>query len=216
MSAEPAIVYVVDDDSALREGLESLVRAMGLRACTFASAAEFLAFERPDVPSCLVLDVRLPGLSGLDLQSELAALSSPPPIIFVSGHGDIPMSVRAMKAGAVEFLPKPFEEEKLVAAIGEALERDRATRANRQEFAAIEERWKLLSAREREVAARVVRGLMNKQIAAELGITEITVKVHRRHIMRKLELRSVPDLVRVVSRVGLAEARPGFSRAGPG
>jgi FixJ family two-component response regulator len=203
MTDTEAIVYVVDDDSALREGLASLIRAIGLRVCTFQSAGEFLAFERPDVPSCLVLDVRLPGLSGLELQSELGTAIAPPPIIFISGHGDIPMSVRAMKAGAVEFLPKPFEEDKLVAAIEEALERDRQARAGRAETAAMEERCKLLSAREREVAARVVRGLMNKQIAAELGITEITVKVHRRHIMRKLQLRSVPDLVRVVSRIGL-------------
>ena len=205
MSDAPSIVYVVDDDHALREGLASLIRAMGLRACTFPNAAEFLAFERPAVPSCLVLDVRLPGLSGLELQGELDAVESPPPIIFISGHGDIPMSVRAMKAGAVEFLPKPFEEEMLVAAIHEALARDRLARSGRAEIADLEARCRLLSAREREVATRVVRGLMNKQIAAELGISEITVKVHRRHIMRKLQLRSVPDLVRVAGRVGLGE-----------
>jgi FixJ family two-component response regulator len=205
MSADESIVYVVDDDHAVREGLASLVRAMGLRACTFSSAVEFLAFARPDAPSCLVLDVRLPGLSGLDLQRELGGVAAAPPIIFISGHGDIPMSVRAMKAGAVEFLQKPFEEDQLVAAIEEALERDRESRAGRLEVALLEERCKLLSAREREVATRVVRGLMNKQIAAELGISEITVKVHRRHIMHKLQLRSVPDLVRVVSRVGLAD-----------
>ena len=198
------IVYVVDDDQAIREALASLIRALGLRACTFASAAEFLAFERPDAASCLVLDVRLPGVSGLDLQSALVDSPAAPPIIFISGHGDIPMSVRAMKAGAVEFLQKPFDEGALVAAIEEALARDRVTRASHAEVAAMQERCRLLSAREREVAACVVRGLMNKQIAAELGITEVTVKVHRRHIMRKLQLRSVPDLVRVVSRVGLA------------
>ena len=202
MSESTALVYVVDDDPALREGLASLVRAMGLRACTFASAAEFLAFDRPDAVSCLVLDVRLPGVSGLDLQSTLG--SAAPPIIFISGHGDIPMSVRAMKAGAVEFLPKPFEEGQLVAAIGEALARDRRARDSHAEVVAMEERFKRLSAREREVAGCVVRGLMNKQIAAELGISEDTVKVHRRHIMRKLKLRSVPDLVRVVGRVGVA------------
>jgi FixJ family two-component response regulator len=199
MSSTDAMVYVVDDDPALREGLASLIRAMGLQPRTFATGADFLAFGRPDVPSCLVLDVRLPGLSGLDLQSTLGGSAASPPIIFISGHGDIPMSVRAMKAGAVEFLPKPFEEGQLVAAIEEALTRDRAARERRAELAAAEERCGLLSAREREVAACVVRGLLNKQIAAELGITEVTVKVHRRHIMRKLQVRSVPDLVRAMS-----------------
>lgn len=202
MSGETPTVYVVDDDLAVREGLASLIRSIGMQAVTFASAGEFIGHPRADGAACLVLDVRLPGTSGLELQRMLGGPDAPLPIIFITGHGDIPMSVRAMKDGAVEFLPKPFNEDQLVAAIEEALDRDRESRTDRVELAEMQARFAQLSGREREVATRVVRGLLNKQIAAELGISEITVKVHRRNIMRKLQLRSVPDLVRVAGRVG--------------
>ena len=202
MNGETPVVYVVDDDLAVREGLASLIRSIGMQAVTFASAGEFIGHPRADGPACLVLDVRLPGTSGLELQRMLGGPDAPLPIIFITGHGDIPMSVRAMKDGAVEFLPKPFDEDQLIAAIEEALDRDREARTDRIELAEMQARFAQLSSREREVATRVVRGLLNKQIAAELGISEITVKVHRRNIMRKLQLRSVPDLVRVAGRVG--------------
>ena len=206
MSDRQATVYVVDDDPEVREGLGSLIRSMGLEARAFGSATEFLAQPRAAGPACLVLDIMLPGVSGLDLQRALATAVDAPPIIFITGHGDIPTSVRAMKAGAVEFLAKPFDTAELARAIEEALERDREARARSADLAGVRARFEQLSAREREVAARVVRGLLNKQIAAELGISEVTVKVHRRHVMQKLGLRSVAELVRIAARVGLTEA----------
>ena len=206
MSDKAATVYVVDDDPEVREGLGSLIRSMGLEARAFGSATEFLEQPRAPGPACLVLDIMLPGLSGLELQRALSTAADAPPIIFITGHGDIPTSVRAMKAGAVEFLAKPFDTADLARAIGEALERDRDARARSAELAGVRARFEQLSAREREVVARVVRGLLNKQIAAELGISEVTVKVHRRHIMQKLALRSVAELVRTAARLGLTEA----------
>ena len=199
-------VYVVDDDLAVREALASLVRSMDLEPRLFANAAEFLAAPRAAGPACLVLDVMMPGLSGLGLQELLAGTPDAPPIIFITGHGDIPTSVRAMKAGAVEFLPKPFKAEDLARAIEEALERDLASRTRDAELADVRARFEALSPREREVALRVVQGRLNKQIAGELGISEDTVKVHRRHIMQKLGMKSVTDLVRAASRVGLTGA----------
>jgi len=192
-----AVVFVVDDDPAVREALCSLIRSVGLNAEAFASAQDFLNSPRPDAAACLVLDVRMPGLSGLDLQRELAGSGERIPIIFITGHGDIPMSVRAMKAGAAEFLPKPFRDQDLLDAIGQALERDQAARKERAALAEIRGRYDKLTAREREVAPLIVRGMLNKQAAAELGISEITVKVHRRNVMRKMKVRSLAELVRI-------------------
>jgi len=195
---EEAVVFVVDDDPAVREALCGLIRSVGLRAEAFASAQDFLNSPRPDAAACLVLDVRMPGLSGLDLQRELAGRI---PIIFITGHGDIPMSVRAMKAGAAEFLPKPFRDQDLLDAIGQALERDQAARKERAALTEIRGRYDTLTAREREVAPLIVRGMLNKQAAAELGISEITVKVHRRNVMRKMKARSLAELVRILEQL---------------
>ena len=180
-----------------------------MRAEIFASAQEFLRFKRPDAPACLVLDVRLPGPSGLDLQRELANAGERIPIIFITGHGDIPMTVRAMKAGAAEFLPKPFREQELLDAVRTAIERDRAARDQWAELAQIRDRYETLTAREREVTALIVKGKLNKQVAAELGISEITVKVHRRHIMEKMKARSLADLVRIAEKTPLENAGGG-------
>jgi len=196
-----AIVFVVDDDASICAALSSLLRAVGWQVQTFESAAEFLAHGRPDTAACLVLDVRLPGTSGLELQRTLAERGDGLPIIFMTGHGDIPMSVQAMKAGAVEFLPKPFREEQLLDAIGLALARDAAGQRERADLADIRQRMASLSAREREVMVLVVQGMLNKQTAARLDISEITVKVHRRHVMKKMGARSLPDLVRLFERV---------------
>jgi FixJ family two-component response regulator len=197
------MVFVVDDDVGTRESLKNLIRSVGLRVEAFASAQDFLRSTRPDVPGCLVLDVRLPGLSGLDLQKRMAEAELAMPIVFISGHGDIPMSVRAMKAGAVEFLTKPFRDQDLLDAIQQALERDRNAREQRAEIGELRSRYRLLTPREREVMALVVTGLLNKQIAGELGTSEASVKVHRQHVMEKMRAGSLAVLVRMADRVGI-------------
>ena len=195
------VVFVVDDDASLRHALTNLLRSVGLRVETFGSAREFLAGPRPDAPGCVVLDVRLPGLSGLDLQRELAAAQIDLPIIFITGYGDIPMTVQAMKAGAVEFLTKPFRDQDLLDAIQQALERDRVAWRQRAALAAVRQCYDRLTPREREVMRLVVAGLLNKQIAAELGTSEIMVKVHRGQVMRKMQAASVADLVRMAAQL---------------
>ena len=194
--ADP-IVFVIDDDASFRQSTGRLIQSMGFQVKTFGTAAEFLSTGRTDVPSCMVLDVRLPGLSGLDLQQELGEAGIEIPIIFITGHGDIPMSVRAMKAGAVEFLTKPFREQDLLDAIRQAIKRDRASIARRIKRTRVRALYDSLTPREREVMTKVVLGLLNKQIASELGMTEKTVKFHRGHVMRKMRAQSVADLVRM-------------------
>ena len=203
MTAAEAMVFVVDDDVGTRESLKNLIRSVGLRVEAFASAQDFLRSTRPDVPGCLVLDVRLPGLSGLDLQKRMAEVELEIPIVFITGHGDIPMSVRAMKAGAVEFLTKPFRDQELLDAIQQALERDRNAREQRAEIEELRSRYRLLTPREREVMALVVTGLLNKQVAGELGTSEASVKVHRQHVMEKMRAGSLAALVRMADRVGV-------------
>jgi FixJ family two-component response regulator len=201
------LVFVVDDDSPLRESLADLLRSIGLRVETFASAAEFLQSKRPNVPSCLVLDVRLKGLSGLDLQKRLIAGDIQIPIIFITGHGDIPMAVQAMKAGAVEFLRKPFREQDLLDAVQQALERDRKAREQRAEIAELRSRFNSLTPREREVMALVATGLLNKQVAGELGTSEASVKVHRQHVMEKIGANSLAELVRMADKIGIPTSK---------
>ena len=207
MKDADAIVFVVDDDSSIREGIKSLLSLAGLRVETFASAHEFLRNERPDLPGCVVLDVELPGLSGLDLQRELAAHGIKLPIIFITGYGDIPMSVRAMKAGAMEFLTKPFRDQDLLDAIQQALDRDRAARRHSKEIAELRKRFDALTSREREVMSLVVAGWLNKQIGFELKISEITVKIHRGRVMEKMGAQSLAELVRMTERLELPTAR---------
>jgi len=204
MSETDAMVFVVDDDAPMRESLKNLIRSVGLRVELFSSAQEFLRSKRLDLPSCLVLDVRLPGLSGLDLQKRTTEAGMEIPIIFITGHGDIPMSVRAMKAGAVEFLTKPFRDQDLLDSIQEALERDRKAREEQAALQELRSRFASLTPREREVMERVVAGLLNKQIGAELGTSETTVKIHRHQVMEKMGAGSLPELVRMADRLGIA------------
>jgi FixJ family two-component response regulator len=210
-TVERSVVYVVDDDVAVREALDSLIRSAGLRVETFASARAFLQYKRPPKPACLVLDVRLPDQSGLQVQRELAAQGCPLPIIFITGHGDIPMSVRAMKAGAYEFLTKPFRDQELLDAIHAAIDRDRANLKQQAELAEVRERYRQLTRREREVMELVVQGWLNKQIAAQLGTTEITVKIQRGRAMKKMQAASLPELVRISEMLRVESGRP----AGP-
>lgn len=192
-----SIVYVIDDDPSVRDAIKSLIRSVGMNVETFASAQEFMSCKRPEVPACLVLDVRMPGLSGLDLQRELTDARINIPIIFITGHGDIPMSVRAMKAGAVEFLTKPFRDQDLLDAIAQAIDSDREQRKQRADMADLRNRFEQLTPREREVLDLVVAGLLNKQIAIRLGISEITVKLHRHQVMEKMKADSLAELVRM-------------------
>jgi FixJ family two-component response regulator len=206
MTEQPAaqsIVYVIDDDAPLREALRSLLRSVDLRVEVFGSAADFLKSKRLDADACLVLDIRLPGVSGLDFQSELAKSDIHIPIIFITGHGDIPMTVRAMKAGAVEFLTKPFREQDLLDAVRIALERDHTRRTEERSIHELRAHFESLTPREQEVIGFVTAGLMNKQIAAELGVSEITIKVHRGSVMKKMGARSLAELVRMADLLGI-------------
>lgn len=200
------IVFVVDDDSSMREALVDLIASVGLSVHAFTCAREFLDSRKPDAIACLVLDVRLPGLSGLDLQRELLRSQTPIPIIFITGHGDIPMSVRAIKEGAVEFLAKPFRDQDLLDAIQHALEIDRAARQERVIVADVRCRYQSLTKREREVMALIVSGLLNKQIAAHLGSSEVTIKIHRTQVMRKMKAESVVQLVHMAEKIGIPAA----------
>jgi FixJ family two-component response regulator len=202
-TAAERVVFVIDDDVAMRETLSSLFRSVGLRVELFGTAREFAQIKMPDAASCLVLDIRLPGISGLDFQAELAKADIRIPIIFMTGHGDIPMSVQAMKAGAIDFLTKPFRDQEMLDAVVKALERDQKRIDSQKVIANLRVRFESLTSREREVIAFVVDGLMNKQIAAELGVSEITVKVHRVNMMRKMKARSVIDLVGMADLLGI-------------
>jgi FixJ family two-component response regulator len=200
MKQDP-VVFVIDDDRMIRDGLQGLIRSVGLRVETFASAQDFLAVKRPDVPACLVLDVRMPGVSGLDLQLKLSDAGSHIPIIFITGHGDIPMSVRAMKEGAYEFLTKPVRGQDLLDAIQKAIASDRERRKEREELNEVRERFNTLTPREKEVLNLVVAGLLNKQIADQLGMSELTVKTHRAHVMEKTNAESLAHLVRMSEKI---------------
>ena len=207
MSADDSIVFIIDDDQSMRDALTRLLGTVGLRAQAFETPQEFLNTKRPDTPSCLVLDVRLPGLSGLDLQRELADLDPPIQIVFITAHGDIPMTVQALKAGAVDFLTKPFRDQQLLDAVQHAIDRDRTARHQRAQLVKLRRRYESLTQREREVITLVVTGLLNKQIAAKLRTSEATVKAHRAPLMRKMEAESVAQLVTSAERLGVLPLR---------
>jgi len=206
MSAERSVVFIVDDDASMRGALENLIGSVGLEVRAFSSPQEFLADQRPDAPGCLVLDVRLPGKSGLAFQEDLVKAGIALPVIFITGHGDIPMSVRAMKAGAMEFLTKPVDDQVLLDAVHAAIERDRQKRRTAAQLAELQARYRTLTERERDVMKLVASGRANKQVAGDLGISEVTVKVHRGQVMRKMRARSLADLVRMADRLGLSGA----------
>jgi FixJ family two-component response regulator len=205
---QSSVVLIVDDDPSIRTALARLFKSVGFQTEVFASAADMLQSKLPDTPSCLVLDVRLPGQSGLDFQSELVKRNYHIPIIFMTGHGDIPMTVKAMKAGAVDFLPKPFRDQDMLDAVSRAIQNDRKRRDDERAVAGLKAQYALLTPREREILALVAAGLMNKQVAAEIGIAEITVKIHRGHIMRKMGAKSLADLVRMADVLGVARIKP--------
>ena len=208
ITEQPPAIVVIDDDASVRKALENLFKSVGFAVELFASPQEFLQSERPDRPGCIVLDVRFPGRSGLDMQRDLGTANTQLPIIFITGYGDIPMSVRAMKAGAVEFLTKPFRDQDLLDAVGTALEKDRARRAGDLRLAELSGRYDTLTARERQVMSLVVAGRLNKQIAGELGVSEMTVKMHRRQVMRKMQAGGVAQLVRLADQIGIAVPQP--------
>ena len=209
MTEPGSVVFVVDDDRSMREALQLLMRSVNLNTQTFASPREFLAASRPEVPACLILDVRLPGSSGLDLQQQLLDASIDIPIIFITGHPDVRTSVRAMKAGAIEFLTKPVSDQELIDAVHHALNRDRAQRAERADLVSLHQRYESLTPRERQVLQFVVNGLLNKQIAGELGLSIVTVKLHRGQVMRKMEAGSVAELVKLVQKLGISSHTAG-------
>ncbi len=205
---DSAHVFVVDDDGAIREALSSLFRSMGFDVRSFSTAMEFMAHDLPDLPSCLVLDIRLPLISGLEFQSQLARQNIHIPIIFMTGHGDIPMSVRAMKAGAVDFLTKPFRDQDMLDAVASAISFDRSRRLDEKSLLSLRERYSTLSPREQEVMAHVTSGLLNKQIAGKMSLSEITIKIHRGHAMKKMQARSLADLVTMARSLGLSHNGP--------